>query len=568
MTAKSVKPVSRAKKAKTDGEKKTIIVQDAGDNPVLSSESVDEVSIRMYCHGFGDCFLLTFRCAGQPIYRMLIDCGMLTGSQSILGECIENIKQDCGNHINLVVQTHEHKDHISGFNIRDKEKKLIWDDITVDEVWLAWTENTDPGGDELAINLKEKFKKKKKALAKSLGLYKTYINSPSHESLMSTDPASSVYHSAQQRYAEAMQQMLNFYDINEKEVGMAASGEEELGLTMKEAMRYFIDNKGKGKRNISFWNPGDFADSKTTGLNGIKFYFLGPPKDYDLLRKMDDKEHIEMYLSDVGVSDNFYLALTEKTDEFSPFHEKYRWENGKPLYPGDNTKDPDFVWNLYKSPKNKWRDIQADWLQNAGSLALNLDSYTNNTSLVMAIEFESSGKVMLFAADAQIGNWISWTQPAKEGEKEPAIKWSGSGVDGSKTITASDLLMRTVFYKVGHHSSHNATARKHGLELMTSEELVAMIPVDEEVAKKQGKKGWEMPAKDLYKRLQEATKCRIIRLDKGNIIEDDLNSVPKAAAPTELERQAFNRSVTAAKTLITTDDGIKRPMYWEYRLKG
>jgi hypothetical protein len=579
MTAKTVRHAVKSKKVKTTVRKKTARDRVAGKKPILSTGVVDEISVRMYCHGFGDCFLLTFKCENKPVYQMLIDCGMLTGSQSILGECIENIKQDCGNHINLVVQTHEHKDHISGFNIKDKQKKLIWDDITVDDVWLAWTENTDPGGDDLAISLKGKFKKKKQALAKALGLYKNYINSSSHVSLMKTDheSPSSLYHSAQLRYAEAMQQMLNFYDIDEKEVGMAASGGDELGLTMKDAMRYFIESKGKGKgkRAISYWNPGDFADAKTTGLNGIKFYFLGPPKDYDLLRKMDDKEHIEMYLSDLGVSDNYYLALTEGGESFSPFHEKYKWEKGKLLYPEDNPDDPDFVWNLYNSDENKWRDITADWLQNAGSLALNLDSYTNNTSLVIAIEFEKSGKVLLFAADAQIGNWISWTQPAKEGDKEPAIKWESPGASGSKSITVADLLRRTVFYKVGHHSSHNATARKHGLELMTSDELVAMIPVDEKVAKNQGKKGWEMPAKDLYKRLQEATKCRIIRLDNGNIIKgnvniikDDPNSIPRTAVPTEIERQAFNRNVTEAKTLITTDDGTNRPMYLEYKLKG
>ena len=55
------------------------------------------------------------------------------------------------------------------------------------------------------------------------------------------------------------------------------------------------------------------------------------------------------------------------------------------------------------------------------------------------------GKVLLFAADAQRGSWISWAK--------------GDWRDGERTIAAKDLLARTVLYKVGHHGSHNATLR-------------------------------------------------------------------------------------------------------------
>src|SRR5687768_2131673 len=55
-----------------------------------------------------------------------------------------------------------------------------------------------------------------------------------------------------------------------------------------------------------------------------------------------------------------------------------------------------------------WRRIDDDWLDSAGEFALQLDSYTNNTSLAMAIELKGTGKVLLFVADAQAGNWISW----------------------------------------------------------------------------------------------------------------------------------------------------------------
>ena len=70
-------------------------------------------------------------------------------------------------------------------------------------------------------------------------------------------------------------------------------------------------------------------------------------------------------------------------------------------------------------------------------------SEINNTSLVLAIELSKSKKVLLFAADAQRGNWKSWAEH----------EWK----EGSTTVTVRDLLGRTVLYKVGHHGSHNAT---------------------------------------------------------------------------------------------------------------
>ena len=59
-----------------------------------------------------------------------------------------------------------------------------------------------------------------------------------------------------------------------------------------------------------------------------------------------------------------------------------------------------------------WRRVDGDWLQVASDLALQLDSATNNTSLALAIERIADGKVLLFPADAQQGNWLSWHDAA------------------------------------------------------------------------------------------------------------------------------------------------------------
>jgi hypothetical protein len=172
-----------------------------------------------------------------------------------------------------------------------------------------------------------------------------------------------------------------------------------------------------------------------------------------------------------------------------------------------------FFQQQYWTPADatdNWRLIDSDWLGGSTELALQLDSLTNNTSLVLAIELPD-GDVLLFAADAQVGNWLSWQ----------GLEWE----IGGKKVTGPDLLKRTIFYKVGHHGSHNATLRDKGLEQM--EKLrVAMIPVDEAMAKK---KHWDhMPLDELVAALNEKAKGLVLRVDKPTpttreqVVEDRL----------------------------------------------
>jgi hypothetical protein len=90
-----------------------------------------------------------------------------------------------------------------------------------------------------------------------------------------------------------------------------------------------------------------------------------------------------------------------------------------------------------------------------------------------------------------------------------------------RDVTAADLLQRTVFYKVGHHGSHNATLREKGLERMISNRLAAVIPVDTRVAHEV--KGWEeMPLPGICERLKE--KCAVV-------FQSDLAPIVKPGAP-------------------------------------
>ncbi len=115
----------------------------------------------------------------------------------------------------------------------------------------------------------------------------------------------------------------------------------------------------------------------------------------------------------------------------------------------------------------------------------------------------------MLPGDAQLGNWLSWAK----------LKFTVKGSGGkTETVTAADLLKRAAFYKVGHHASHNATLKDGGLEAMVRDDLVAMIPVDRQVALK---KEWQMPATALYNRLLEKTTGRVLRSDTGWPADDE-----------------------------------------------
>src|SRR3569833_1336024 len=83
------------------------------------------VTVRMYCHGLGDCFLLSFPRKGMRPFYMLIDCGVILGtsdSRSLMKKVVSSIAQ-VTTELDVLVVTHEHWDHVSGFCDAEEEFK-------------------------------------------------------------------------------------------------------------------------------------------------------------------------------------------------------------------------------------------------------------------------------------------------------------------------------------------------------------------------------------------------------------------------------------------------------------
>src|SRR5216683_427479 len=107
------------------------------------------ISVRMYNVGFGDAFLVAIPEA-EGVRRILFDCGSIAAPQGrAMSDVVERIVRDVTGadgvpRIDVVVATHRHKDHVSGFDA------AVWANVQVSEVWLPWTEDPeDPAAREI-----------------------------------------------------------------------------------------------------------------------------------------------------------------------------------------------------------------------------------------------------------------------------------------------------------------------------------------------------------------------------------------------------------------------------------
>jgi hypothetical protein len=462
----------------------------------------DPNQTRKYKGLLGDCFLIRLE-QGSEQSTILIDCGMLLGSPNAaerMAAIASDIVLVAGGDLatgrpgtlDLLVVTHEHWDHISGFS---QASHIFFDPakLEIANLWMAWTEDPD---DEDAQALRARFQESGAAFA----AIAERLESDSQR--FGTDAAERILHG------------LHGFS------GLGAARLPDGKPARKLAGREIMDRlKAASIQKPNYLKPGDVL--ATSGAVSVRTFVLGPPRNTTKLFK--DKPSTgkgqETYFSDPTVDGHQLLKFAAGEDpdpsRDSPFAPPFcrilAADITSPPVGGDPPEGDAREWlraAYYGEPgetpamqaARARRRIDSDWLGAAGALALKLDSDTNNTSLVLAFELPDD-TVMLFAADAQVGNWLSWHD-----QDYP--------VDAERKVTADDLLSRTRFYKVGHHGSHNATMDAKGLALMTHPDLVAAIPTDEELGKAQGRSGWLMPNPRVKAALRERTKGRILRNDR------------------------------------------------------
>jgi beta-lactamase superfamily II metal-dependent hydrolase len=475
------------------------------------------VIVRMYRQGHGDCFLLAMPRdgGGDPVY-VLIDCGYKPGSPAYLhnkpiGEIVEHIGESTGRHLDLMILTHEHQDHLNGIW---KKTEPYFDDFQIDEAWVAWTE--DPG-DEMANDLRERHRDQLLQLVAVRRKLAAGDNDPVVQRLDG----------------------LLALELGGEDEALAADTDPANSVN-KQAMK-LVKDKANEHRGVKFLQPGEKPRQVPQSAD-IRAFVLGPPRDPDLLRD-EDPIGDEAFPRDDAQSLSFSAAALATGDRATPFNRRYSVALGKALDGEEEFfvthygkgKDGEDDTDRTEVPSNAaWRRIDDEWLYSAESLALSLNTGVNNTSLVLAFELPASKKVLLFIGDAQRGNWISWAD----------LEWN----DGDETITARDLLSRTVLYKVGHHGSHNATLAgtvddaRPNLEWMGlgefAGEFTAMIPAVKEWALQVKPKPWYHPLPSIRRALLTKAQGRVLQMDIARPEKPD--SVPDDAWAEFTTRVAFD----------------------------
>lgn len=474
------------------------------------------LSLRMYKGLLGDCFLLQLADGPDKSAKILIDCGMLQGipgGGETMRKVAQNVVADTQGHIDLLVVTHRHFDHISGFQYA--HDLFFGGALRIDNLWLAWAENA---ADPQAAALWGRANRAAKVVR------------------MAAQNASQL---AALGVAGADQVTMGLAEF----LGPQA-GDGDFGPKVMEDL--------KASSKPAYLEPGQVL--QTPGEVSLTAYVLGPPRGDKLFDSDPSASKPETYLGAQAISsvdgmddaagllalldarpalagsatdallpdlfdeDDYAVAVqTVSADvNLSPFPSRYSHFQpprppvaGQPPPPADPVDDAARAWftEIYLSGPD-WRRIDAAWLGTATRLAQRLDRNINNTSLALAFE-TPAGKVLLFPGDAQVGNWLSWsdqTFPSK-------VTDNATGAEG---ITIEEILGRVVFYKVGHHCSRNATLESEGLQIMgTQGGLVAMIPVVETYAHAQAGGGWNMPFPPLYAALLDRTEGRLLRGDSA-----------------------------------------------------
>jgi len=480
---------------------------------------INKVIVRMYRFGTGDCFALKFYSGNSIIFKMLIDAGVVfpAPSKKKLTPAVNHLIKFFNKKVDVLVITHEHYDHTSVF---ERCKDIFKKDLTIDKIWMAWTENDDSS--DLS-----KWKEEYNEWKKSVALASYYLEKAKEDGALRQHFAGNKFGdfslAARERYIGAIKSFsdLNmdnpakslglyddetddeaedkFHSLDESQLEQfAAKGKIDKPL---KAMRVIKDEIATG--NIEYFSPGDAFT--IPAAPGLKFYILGPPKEFDLIWEEDTDEQGEVYEHSRNNDLQGHRAFS---NSILNFHKKHKPSSILP-FDRKHVVDKDEYTSIvdkYKDGNNDWRKIDYDWLYSSANLSLRLVGMVNNFSLVMAIENENSKEVMLFPGDAEYGSWKSWHD----------IDWPSTGAN-DKHLT-EDLLNRTIFYKVAHHMSHNGTAKRKGLDMMTDRNLTAMATVDYNKISSSWKN--TMPNRHILDELLDKTKGRFFIMNEEGIKYD------------------------------------------------
>lgn len=359
----------------------------------MAAEKPKSLTVRIYDVGFGDCFLLSFHYQTRDRH-VLIDFGSmempagktangkkLTGRY--LNHIAKEIAKDCGGKLDVVVATHRHEDHISGFaRSKGKGPGEIIRGLKPRLVIQPWTEDpkaaTDATAPTKALHAK--------TLKQMQGMARHVV------------AASKSFGGERFKALRAELQAIGLDNISNRDAV------ENLQTMAK-------------NRFVHFGRSAGLAGM----LPGVKVTVLGPPTvdQTDTILKQRARDPDEFW----HLNSMFWhrLAATARA----------HGDPAESLFPKYATGQLPRSAGWFKYTMKRER---ADSLL---SIVRTLDEAMNNTSIILL--FEIGGKSLLFPGDAQFENWMYALSKASVLKKLKSVDLYKVGHHGSLNATPRTL---------------------------------------------------------------------------------------------------------------------------------
>ena len=368
------------------------------------SGAPSRIDFRAYNVGFGDCLLLSFTYT-QPIdgraeRHILIDFG--TNKAAVGGPSLRDvaamIEADTSGKLDVVVLTHRHRDHLSGFD--PAIGGLTIAKLKPDAVVRPWTEMPDTAPPAPAPPAPG-------AHGHTLADPSGAATTPNQRRLLDILDSGG-------RFARELTMVPFAGRLSVAESALAGMAAMQIGNDRAIGQLNELASVGSA-HYLRFGDP-----LALDMLPGVSLSVLGPPDPDVWPAILKQAAQSTEYWLGAGSADPAALAAAAA---------------GTPIQAG-----PDAARLLGPGPGRWLIDRLDDHLvRSAERLVHQLDGVLNNTSLVLLIE--AAGHRILLPGDAEIENW-SYALTAAPGHA--AIAESLKGVE---------------LWKVGHHGSRNATPR-------------------------------------------------------------------------------------------------------------
>lgn len=353
------------------------------------ADAARTVKVRMYNVGFGDAFLVKIP-DGAGERRILFDCGSIDASPTggsmagVVKRIIADVTDDDGvARIDVVVATHRHKDHVSGF------ANAAWSQVHVREVWLPWTEHPS---DAEARRIREAQSKL------ALGLNQALLSAPL-----------AVGVEAQRQFDLSRDVVDNALMLSND----AAMRTVHHGFAGNPVRRFFPELTEPDNKPLRL--------AETAALPGVKVHVLGPSRELGVIRDMDPPKG-QGYLRLLGAAPTVNDGVVTNICPFAP------------EFLVDGAAVP---WQL--SP------AELQLLHSAGSMAelavaVALDKAVNGTSLVLLLDV--AGTLLLFPGDAQWGTWMNILDDAQWSDLLRRVAFFKIGHHGSHNATPPNFVRK------------------------------------------------------------------------------------------------------------------------------